>query len=61
MTELDGERQRDVETREWANMIVVIANPSGVVDAAEGVFAWDRTNKKLYINNNGATGWTNIV
>jgi len=41
---------------------IVIQTTAGVPShsATQGVLCWDSTNKHLYCNNNGTTGWTQI-
>lgn len=41
---------------------IVIQTTAGVPShsASQGVLCWDSTNKHLYCNNNGTTGWTQI-
>jgi len=55
-----SERVRALEAAEPAQMIFVSGSPVGVVGAALGTFAWDTTNNDLYVNNDGAAGWTLI-
>ncbi len=60
MSDDPSSRLRTQETLEAAGIIVVSANPDGVVSAAESMFAFDTVGKSLYINVNGATDWEEL-
>ena len=45
--------------RTHKGLIVGLGAPTHV--APEGTEYWDKTNDLYYINNDGATGWTNIA
>ena len=52
----ESERIRRIESRErWK---VYAGDPNGVVSAGLSMYCWDVTNDNLYVNNDGATGWT---
>jgi len=50
-----NERIRHLEAAE--QYPIGVADPNGVVDAAEGTAFWDSVNDELYYNTDGVTAW----
>lgn len=61
MSDQLSDRVRALENQEWAQILIVTADPNGVLAAPISTFAWDKTNTHLYINTDGSTSWLLVV